>query len=57
MVFARVYVAAMGCAHIEINSRVPMPDLRGICPWPVYSDSARYVTGSVYSVDGGLVAG
>ena len=47
IVFARVYVAAMGCAHIEVNGRVPMPDLRGICPWPVYSDSARYMTHDV----------
>ena len=33
--FARAYVAAAGCAHIEVNGKVPLPDLRGICPWPV----------------------
>lgn len=44
VVFARIYVAAMGCAHVEVNGRVPMPDRRGICPWPVFSNSARYMS-------------
>lgn len=61
--FARVYVAAAGCAHVEINGEVPKPDLRGICPWPVVSESVRYITHDVSSlvVPGrnalGLVAG
>eukprot|EP01044_Picomonas_judraskeda_P018378 COSAG03_NODE_3633_length_1911_cov_1.755519_2_plen_488_part_01 len=42
--FARLYVAAAGCAHVEINGAVPLPDLRGICPWPVQTSSVRYVT-------------
>ena len=42
--FARAYVAAAGCAHIEVNGKVPAPDLRGICPWPVNTASVRYVT-------------
>ena len=33
--WARAYVAAAGCHHLEINGQVPAPDLRGICPWPV----------------------
>ena len=41
---ARVYVAAAGCSHVEVNGQVPQPDLRGICPWPVSSRSIRYVT-------------
>ena len=44
VVFARAYVAAAGCAHIEVNGKVPQPDLRGICPWPVTTASVRYVT-------------
>jgi hypothetical protein len=42
--FARAYVAAAGCAHVEVNGQVPQPDLRGICPWPVTTASVRYVT-------------
>ena len=42
--FARVYVAAAGCAHVEVNGHVPLPDLRGICPWPVDTASVRFVT-------------
>jgi alpha-L-rhamnosidase len=42
--YARVYVAAAGCAHIEVNGRVPLPDHRGICPWPVDFDTVRYIT-------------
>ena len=42
--FARAYVAAAGCAHIEVNGGIPKPDLRGICPWPVTTSSVRYVT-------------
>ena len=48
--WARAYVAAMGCAHIEVNGRVPMPNLRGVCPWPVNSDSARYMTHDITSL-------
>ena len=44
MAFARAYVAAAGCAHVEVNGKVPQPDLRGICPWPVSTASVRYVT-------------
>ena len=33
--WARAYVAATGCHSIRVNGRVPAPDLRGICPWPV----------------------
>ena len=47
LVFARAYVAAAGCAHIEVNGMVPLPDLRGVCPWPVYSESVRYLTHDV----------
>lgn len=42
--FARVYVAAAGCAHVELNGQVPLPNLRGICPWPVNSKGVRYMT-------------
>ena len=35
IVWARAYVAAAGCAHIEINGAVPQPNLMGICPWSV----------------------
>ena len=43
--FARAYVAATGCAHLEVNGRVPRPDLRGICPWPTAQlATVRYVT-------------
>jgi hypothetical protein len=45
--FARVYVAAAGCAHVEVNGAVPLPNMRGICPWPVKGatmHSVRYVT-------------
>ena len=43
--FARAYVAATGCAHLEVNGRVPQPDLRGICPWPTSQlPTVRYVT-------------
>ncbi len=42
--FARLYVAAAGCAHVEVNGAVPLPDLRGICPWPVHTSGVRYVT-------------
>ena len=42
--YARLYVAAAGCAHVEVNGEVPLPDLRGICPWPVQSSGVRYVT-------------
>lgn len=42
--FARAYIAAAGCAHIEVNGRVPQPDLRGISPWPVTTASVRYIT-------------
>ena len=48
--FARAYVAAAGCAHIEINGKVPLPDLRGICPWPVNSRSVRYMTHDITSL-------
>ena len=37
-------IAAAGCAHVEVNGAVPLPDLRGICPWPVQSSGVRYVT-------------
>ena len=47
LVFARAYVAAAGCAHIEVNGKIPLPDLRGVCPWPVYSESVRYLTHDV----------
>jgi alpha-L-rhamnosidase len=52
--FARAYVAAAGCAHIEVNGQVPQPDLRGICPWPVTTASVRYVT---HDVTGLIVPG
>lgn len=42
--FARAYVAATGCAHLEVNGAVPTPDLRGICPWTVRTNATRYVT-------------
>ena len=41
---ARVYVAAAGCSHVEVNGKVPQPDMRGICPWAVASGSIRYIT-------------
>ena len=47
IVYARAYVAALACAHVEVNGQVPLPDLRGICPWPVNSASARYMTHDV----------
>eukprot|EP01052_Picozoa_sp_SAG31_P006640 SAG31_NODE_307_length_17957_cov_5.236645_12_plen_142_part_00 len=40
--YARAYVAAAGCAHVEVNGKVPQPDLRGICPWPVNTASVRF---------------
>jgi alpha-L-rhamnosidase len=48
--FARAYVAAAGCAHIEVNGKTPQPDLRGICPWPVNTQSVRYVTHDITSL-------
>lgn len=46
--FARVFVAATGCAHVELNGEVPQPDLRGVCPWPAgHLDAVRYVTHNV----------
>eukprot|EP01043_Picozoa_sp_COSAG02_P063362 COSAG02_NODE_8960_length_2381_cov_2.740140_1_plen_593_part_01 len=50
LVFARAYVAAAGCAHIEVNGKVPLPDLRGVCPWPVYSESVRYMTHDLHAL-------
>jgi alpha-L-rhamnosidase len=50
LAFARAYVAAAGCAHVEVNGRVPQPDLRGVCPWPVSTTSVRYVTHDVTSL-------
>jgi len=53
VVWARAYVAALGCAHVEVNGAVPQPDLMGICPWsvtpnlavdPSASLNVRYVT-------------
>ena len=44
VVWARAYVAAVGCHALEVNSQVPAPDLRGICPWPVDSLNIRYQT-------------
>jgi hypothetical protein len=41
--FARVYVAAAGCAHVEVNGAVPLPDMRGICPWVVKGTSMRSI--------------
>jgi hypothetical protein len=29
---------------MEVNGRVPLPDLRGICPWPVNVNTTRYQT-------------
>jgi NAD(P)-dependent dehydrogenase (short-subunit alcohol dehydrogenase family) len=48
--------------HDRLAARVPMgrfaqPDEIADVALFLVSDSARYVTGSVYSVDGGLVAG
>jgi hypothetical protein len=42
--FARAYVVSVACAHVEVNGRVPLPDLRGICPWPVNTKGVRYMT-------------
>ena len=39
--WARAYIAAPGCHHLEVNGQVPAPDLRGICPWPV--DASKHV--------------
>ena len=50
LAFARAYVAAAGCAHIEVNGKVPQPDLRGICPWPVTTASVRYITHDITSL-------
>eukprot|EP01047_Picozoa_sp_COSAG01_P022437 COSAG01_NODE_1331_length_10699_cov_28.574717_1_plen_282_part_00 len=53
VVWARAYVAALGCAHVEVNGAVPQPDLMGMCPWsvtpnleadPSASLNVRYVT-------------
>jgi hypothetical protein len=57
--FARVYVAAAGCAHVEVNGAVPLPDMRGICPWVVKGTtmrSIRYMTHRIGDVhdDGGI---
>lgn len=52
--FARAYVAAAGCAHIEVNGKVPQPDLRGICPWPVSTESVRYVSQVAHQYIGAL---
>jgi alpha-L-rhamnosidase len=42
--YARAFVAATGCAHIEVNGRVPEPNLLGICPWAIGANTVRYVT-------------
>ncbi len=42
--WARAYVAAVGCHSLVVNGRVPSPDLRGICPWPVNGKNIRYQT-------------
>jgi hypothetical protein len=44
VVWARAYIAAVGCHSLEINGQIPAPDLRGICPWPVNSANIRYQT-------------
>jgi hypothetical protein len=45
--WARVYVAAVGCHSLVINGKTPLPDLRGICPWPVNGKNVRYQTHNV----------
>eukprot|EP01043_Picozoa_sp_COSAG02_P040296 COSAG02_NODE_3249_length_7096_cov_5.491496_3_plen_258_part_00 len=56
VVWARAYVAALGCAHVEINGAVPQPNLMGICPWsvapnldanPSASLNVRYMTHNI----------
>eukprot|EP01052_Picozoa_sp_SAG31_P006992 SAG31_NODE_328_length_17643_cov_46.707649_12_plen_582_part_00 len=53
IIWARAYVSASGCAHVEVNGAVPQPDLMGICPWSVMPNllvdpsanlNVRYVT-------------
>jgi alpha-L-rhamnosidase len=46
--FARAFVAATGCAQVEVNGRVPQPNLRGVCPWPGPSlGTIRYMTHNI----------
>eukprot|EP01047_Picozoa_sp_COSAG01_P071226 COSAG01_NODE_10999_length_2030_cov_1.718281_1_plen_629_part_01 len=50
IMWARAYVAAVGCHHLEINGHIPLPDLRGICPWPVNGVNIRYQTRNITSL-------
>jgi alpha-L-rhamnosidase len=52
VLWARAYIAAPGCHALEVNGRVPTPDLRGICPWVVGSQRAktRYQTHDITSL-------
>lgn len=53
-VWARAYVAAAGCHHLEVNGLVPVPDLRGICPWAVDPNKdVRYMTQKITSLRAG----
>jgi alpha-L-rhamnosidase len=46
--FARAFVASTGCAQVEVNGRVPQPNLRGICPWPASRlGTIRYMTHNI----------
>ena len=49
-VFARAYIAATGCSHLEVNGLVPQPELRGICPWAITTNTVRYFTHDITSL-------
>lgn len=45
--WARMYVAASGCAHVEVNGATPLPDLMGICPWSTAPNTALFPNASL----------